>query len=127
MSLDLKLTGEDKIQAEIVQWAYKESKNNPDLWLLAHCPNGGWRGYAAGMRFKSLGVKAGIPDLMLLVAKGGFIGFWLEVKTATGKVADNQKEWHRRLQAAGHCVGVVRTAEEGINAIKWYLEQPKTK
>ncbi len=121
MPLDLKLRNEDAIQAEIVRWSYAETKNQPDLWLLHHCPNGGFRGMQAGMRFKALGVKAGVPDVVLPVPRGKYYGLWIEVKTATGKVSDSQKEWHERLTKIGHFVVVIRTAEEGIETIKQYL------
>lgn len=120
--IDLKLTGEDKIQAEIIQWSYKESKNTPELWMLYHVPNGGWRGYAQGMRFKALGVKSGYPDLALDVARREYHGLRMEVKTDKGVVSDNQKEWHRRLKAEGYFVVTVRTAEEGIEILKEYIK-----
>lgn len=127
MAFDLHLKGEDQIQAEIIQWSCKESKERPELWLLFHCPNGGWRGYAQGMRFKALGVKSGVPDLCLPCARGTFNGLYLEVKDGAkgskSKQSPAQLEWEKRLKAEGYCVGVVRSKEEGIKAIEWYLNQ----
>lgn len=122
MPLSLGLKGEDLIQSEIVRWLYKESKDIPELWLFHHIPNGGWRGMQAGMRFKSLGVRSGVPDISIPIKRGYYHGLWLEIKDGKkGVVSDNQKEWHARLTEAGHFVAVIRTAEEGIETIKWYL------
>lgn len=125
MSLSLNLRGEDAIQAEIIQWSYKESKNCAPLWLLHHIPNGGWRGYAQGMRFKALGVKSGVPDLCLPCARHGYNGLYIEVKDGAkgskSKQSPAQIEWEKQLKAENYFVRVVKTSEEGIETIKWYL------
>ena len=38
----------------------------PKPWLFFHCPNGGGRSKAEAGIFKTLGVRAGIPDLIIL-------------------------------------------------------------
>lgn len=126
--MNLGLAGEDKIQSEIVQWARKEELTQKELCLLFHIPNGGRRSRMDGMKFKALGVRPGCPDLALPVARGQYHGLWLEVKDGDkGVVSEVQKLWQKRLQEEGHCVGVVRSAEEGIKALTWYLDQPPTK
>lgn len=124
----LGLTGEDAIQVEIVQWARKEELRRKELSLLYHIPNGGARSRSQGMKFKALGVRPGVPDLYLPVARGGYFGLWLEVKDGDkGVVSDVQKLWHARLKEEGHCVGVIRTVKEGIDALTAYLNLKPTK
>lgn len=123
--MNLNLSGEDLIQAEIVQWARKEELTRKEFQLLFHVPNGGARSQQAGMKFKALGVRPGCPDLALPVARGGFHGLWLEVKDGEkGIVSDVQEMWQKRLREEGHCVGVIRSVDEGINALTCYLNLP---
>ena len=59
--------------------------------------------------FRSLGVRAGVPDL-LIVHKGRLIG--VELKTGSRKLTPVQEEMHRRLVLAGAVVTTVRSLEE---------------
>ena len=43
----------------------------PEAQLLFHVPNGGKRNAAEAAHLKRQGVKAGVPDLFLPVARGG--------------------------------------------------------
>ena len=54
-----------------------------------HCPNGGWRSAIEARVFKSLGVIAGIPDLILI--HGGQV-FGLELKAEGGRLSPTQIE-----------------------------------
>lgn len=126
--MNLGLKGEDAIQAEIIQWARKEELTRKELSLLFHPPNGGARNPVVGMKFKALGVRRGVPDLCLDVARGGFFGLRLEIKDGDkGRLSEDQKLWHAALQQQGYCVGVIRNAEEGKNALLAYLQLPKTR
>ena len=51
----------------------------------------------------------GIPDI-ICIKDGIYIG--LEVKTSTGKLNANQIETHKRIQAAGGLVFVVRSLDD---------------
>lgn len=81
--------------------------------LLIHIPNGGSRKNAfEGWRLKEQGVRAGVSDLLLPVARGGFFGLWIEFKAAppnNAVVSDGQREWLAEMEQqgyAGHiCLG----------------------
>lgn len=62
-----------------------------------HTPNGGKRGRVEAIRFKMIGVEAGIPDYLFLW--GGLYG--LEFKKPGGDRSDSQIALHPRLMAAG--------------------------
>ena len=55
----------------LFRWAAFQSGRFPELALLYHVPNGGSRKKAEAGRFRAEGVKAGVPDLCLPVARGG--------------------------------------------------------
>lgn len=115
------LTGEDGIQADIIRWARSNEREHPELGLLFHPANGGPRSPQQGMKFRLLGVKPGTPDLCFPVARNGFIGLWMELKDAKGRVSEEQTLWMDALKKQGHKCEVVKTAEAGIRLLKEYL------
>lgn len=107
----------------LFRWAAAERHRYPELALLFHIPNGGKRGKAEASIFKAEGVKAGIPDLCLPVARGGYHGLYIELKRQRGgKVSPEQKEIIRQLTGQGYMAEVCRGWEEAADLIADYLE-----
>jgi hypothetical protein len=74
----------------------------PELALLFHVPNGGARDVITGARLKQAGVKAGVPDLILPVARGAYHGLVIELKRAKGgQVEASQVWWLDQLREQG--------------------------
>ena len=68
--------------------------------------------------FKSMGMRPGVADLVL-VLPGGKVEFW-ELKTPEGKQSQVQKEFEEEVHLLGHNYFIIRTmedAEERINAL----------
>ncbi len=61
---------------------------------IFHVPNGGKRGKAEAGIFKSLGVLAGTPDLILL---HNGRAYFIEMKADKGKLSPAQTEWETWL------------------------------
>lgn len=91
-------------------------------WLAAHdilawaVPNGA---HVAGgemerirkvAAMKADGLMPGVPDLTV-ITKTGKVAF-LEVKTPTGSVSNNQKHLHRVLKDRGAKVAIVRSIDD---------------
>ncbi|MEX3984148.1 VRR-NUC domain-containing protein [Paraburkholderia sp. EG287A] len=82
--------------------------------LLIHIPNGGSRKNSfEGWRLKQQGVRAGVSDLFLPVARGGFFGLWIEFKAAPpndAEPSESQLEWLDLMREQGYqaelCLGV---------------------
>ena len=72
-------------------------------------------------KFKAMGVRAGFPDLILCVARHGYHGLFVELKTDKGRQTDNQKYYQCVLEEQGYRYVVVRSLEEFINVINDYL------
>ena len=81
----------------------------PDA-IWCHYPAGGKRSPIEARVFKSLGVKAGIPDL-LLFHNGRVYAVELKAPGSRG-LTDVQREMHRRLEVCGVPCCVVRTVDE---------------
>ena len=65
---------ESQEQQALFSWAEYAKGLHPELGLLYHIPNGGKRDKLEAARLKLEGVKAGVPDLCLPVARGGAQG-----------------------------------------------------
>jgi hypothetical protein len=68
--------------------------------------------YGGKQRFIHCAEK-GSPDLIILSPVMGFI----EVKTKTGRLSDDQKAWHEKAAKAGVRVAVVRSVKEALEVV----------
>lgn len=118
--------GEDTEQMNVISWANWNSNKYPELKLLFHVPNGGKRNAQEAARFKTMGVKAGVPDLCLPVPRGGYAGLYIEMKYGKNKTTDKQDEWIHDLSAQGYFVKVCWGAEQAIDILEVYMQQGKT-
>lgn len=117
---------EDTEQAHIFAWAAWASGKYPELDLMHHIPNGGKRSKSEAARFKAQGVKAGVPDIFLPCARGGYHGLYIELKrTKSGKLSAAQKEWIDALREQDYKVIVCYGFDEAREVIINYLEGSK--
>lgn len=101
-------------QVALFEWATAMTPTHPELDLLFHIPNSG--GLSTGhtsatfARVSSLlkqGLKPGVPDLFLPVARRGFHGLFVEMKRRRGaKVSPQQRDRADRLTAQGYLVRI---------------------
>lgn len=109
-------------QRALFQWAGLAEQQYPELKLLHHIPNGGKRDARTAANLKKEGVKAGVPDMCLPVARGQYHGLYIELKTQRGKVQKNQKEWLSALNKEGYATKVCYGWLEAKESIEKYLE-----
>ena len=94
----------------------------PELAMLAHVPNEGTASRARGKKLKAEGLKAGYPDYLLDVARQGFHGLRIELKTRDGgRTSADQKGWHVALREQGFRVEVCRGWEAAWAVLRDYL------
>lgn len=110
-------------QITLFRWAEMQSGKYPELKLLYHVPNGGSRHKAEAGRLRAEGVKAGVPDLCLPVARGGCHGLYIELKRQRGgRTSDLQTGWLEALMKQGYQVEVCKGWEAAAKTIIQYLE-----
>jgi VRR-NUC domain protein len=110
-------------QIALIQWANLQSGRYPELALLYHIPNGGSRHPAEAARLKQQGVRAGVPDLCLPVARGGYNGLYIELKAGRNKPTPLQKEWLSWLNQQGYRAVVCWGWQAAKDEIMAYLEE----
>ena len=122
MNIKYAMRSEDTEQIAVIQWSQYNVNRYPELKWLHHCPNGGSRNRSEAVKFKQMGVKAGVSDLHLPYPKGIYCGLYVEMKFGDNKQQDTQKEFLADMAAAGHFVATCYSAMEAIEVIKDYIE-----
>lgn len=107
----------------LFRWAEYSSGAMPELKLLYHIPNGGKRDIATAKKLKAEGVKAGVPDICLPVARGKYHGLYIELKVGKNKTTENQDMWLEALNKNGYYTDVCYGWEEASKVITNYLKE----
>ncbi len=113
-------------QISLMHWAVFMENKYPELELLYHVPNGGKRDRTTAAKLKAEGVKAGVPDLVLPVGRGGYLGLYIEMKVGKNKTTENQEYWLKKLTEQGYRTAVCYGWEEASAVLEDYLSQMPT-
>jgi hypothetical protein len=111
-------------QEKLFRWAGFMSAQYPELDLLHHIPNGGSRNKIEAANLKRQGVKSGVPDLCLPVARGKHHGLYIEMKAGKNTPTDNQRKWLSDLKGQGYATAVCYEWESAARFILSYLSFP---
>ena len=110
-------------QVALFNWAEKMACHMPELTLLHAIPNGGQRSPRTAGMLKAEGVKAGVPDICLPVARCGYHGLYIELKRRIGgRVSVEQRKWLVALEKEGYCCRVCHGWDEARTEIERYME-----
>jgi len=121
---------EHQEQAIVIQWAETQKFAFPEARLIFAVPNGGHRPQKIikgksvpieGRKLQAEGVRAGIPDLFLPVARNGYHGLFIEMKRRNGSVSPDQASWALALRNQNYHVEICKGADAAISAIQTYL------
>lgn len=116
---------EDDMQRALFKWITLATPRIPQLAVAFHPANGGYRTKIEAARLKGLGVRAGVPDVMIPAPHhlGCFAGLALELKAPKGRVTEEQQAWLDRLISYGWRAEVVRSFDEARAMIAGYFGQ----
>lgn len=112
---------ESSIQQQCVAWFRLQHRSLAKL--LFAVPNGGARRLREAQIMKAEGVTAGVSDLILLVARGGYNALCIEMKreSSSSRLSPAQKEWQQLAKAAGNKCVVCRSLDDFQREITTYL------
>ena len=111
---------EAKEMQYLFDWVTMQEKRYPELELLYHIPNER-KDQFERMRLGRQGVRRGVPDLCLPVAKRGFHGLYIELKAGKNKATKHQDEWLEALRRENYNAQVCIGWHSAADCIMWYL------
>lgn len=129
-----KVMSEDGHQVVLFHWCDLAKGKYPELAWLYAVPNGGLRSKAVAGKLKAGGVKAGVLDLHLDVARKGFHGLRIELKvpevraipgvtkrTPPGRISPEQQAWIDHHIEQGYNARVAYGWTEAMEILVGYL------
>ena len=117
---------EHEEQAAVCQWAALVREQYPELDLLFAIPNGARVAWTQAKKLRAEGLAAGVPDLMLPVAREGYHGLFIEMKRRRGgNLSPEQKLWGDALRKQGYLVIMAAGADRAITWLEKYLRSER--
>lgn len=116
-----------RLQYEVFRW-WRDSDFGVPHHLFFHVPNGtvlGGDKWTRGIRARMLkltGMENGVADCFLSVPRGTWHGFYIEFKSATGVLREEQKAFLKSVEAQGYLTAVIRSLEDAQKMITEYLK-----
>jgi hypothetical protein len=109
-------------QTTLFEWAAWNIAKYPELKCLYAIPNGGSRNRIEAVNLKKQGVRKGVSDIHLPVARRGYHGLWLELKRiAGGRIEPEQANWIELMRLHGHYAVIAYGFEDAKKYLEWYL------
>lgn len=116
------MTTPESVEAAMLMRAVRGAVDTwPELSLFHAIPNGGHRARRTAVQLKAEGVLAGVPDYALPVARGGYHGLYVELKSMRGYASKEQKAFIAAVRAHGYRAEVCRGWEQAWGVIRDYL------
>lgn len=110
-------TTEGQIQSSIMRFL---DAALPASYFAFHVPNGGKRDKIAAAILKREGVRAGVPDIIIL--RTGGTAAMLEVKKEGGKLSPHQRQFRDWCAENGFPFAVVRSVEDARETLaEWRI------
>lgn len=113
------LTKEDKLQNAVMTYLRLSQPKT----LTIHVPNEGKRTPFERYKFKYLGGKAGVPDVLCFENRGGFSGLAIELKVGYNKPTESQLECLKMLEHGNWSAHWCNSFEKAKEIIDHYFDQ----
>ena len=120
---------EHEAQVAVFKWAAMARGEFPDLSRMFAIPNGGARNPITAKNLKAEGVRAGVLDICLPVARFGadgqlqHHGLFIEMKIKPNTVSELQAAEIVALQSYGYKAVVCWSSHEAIAELQKYLSR----
>jgi hypothetical protein len=114
---------ENANQAALFCYFQQNIDKYPLAQLLFAIPNGGLRDKVVAAKLKTTGVKAGVPDMFLPVARGDFHGLFIELKKDQKQPKSAAQDmWLNDLHNEGYECVLCFGWQHAVETIIQYLE-----
>jgi len=115
---------EDSELIKFFDWVRINEKFDPRLVCIYHIANERRTSMHKGKIFKQKGVRSGVPDVCVPIPSGMYPGLYIEFKVRPNSLSDAQKAFIKALLKIGHLVVVAWSADEAIQIVREYLDEP---
>ena len=114
---------EAREQICVIKWSQQPHIRQkwPELALLHHIKNETTEGARQVAVDRAMGVRKGVPDLCLPVAKGQYHSLYIELKTESGRLSEDQRWWGECLTAQGNFWECCHGWESAVSVLERYL------
>jgi len=116
-------------QSLVIAWANRHAEQYPVLRWLYSSLNGIFIPAPIHIRAKIInhmkaeGMKKGVADLCLPMARHGFHGLYIEMKRNDGGVlSKEQKDFLAFLEQQGYYGAVCNGYNEAVDVLEWYIK-----
>jgi hypothetical protein len=109
-------------QVALIKTTNMHTGQRPELALLFAVPNGGKRDKRTAAKLKAEGVRAGVPDLCLPVARGVYHGLFIEMKVGRNKAEPEQLWWIEQLTRQGYYCQICYDWSKAMEILIDYLD-----
>jgi len=123
----LPVPSEDQECKDFIYWTEIMKTRYQDLDMIYHVANGGRRDDPEAAKFQAMGVKAGVLDYCLPVARGAYHGLYIEMKRIDGGegASDKQIAYIKRLIRQGYWVKVARGFAAARKIVEKYYKMER--
>lgn len=112
---------EEVLHRACFDWIFAHESRYPILKFTFHSPNGGRRGKSEAGRFKAMGVRKGVVDIINPFSTDHAPGLACELKAPNGKLTDDQKAFLEVARRDKYVTGVCYTIDEFLVCVHKYL------
>lgn len=127
LGANLPAATEEDLHRQCFDWVRSMEPIYPVLEFMMHVPNGGARSAGEGGKLKAMGVRKGVPDILLHKRIGDWTGLCVELKSMKGKISPEQNVWLDSFASEGYLVTVLRTVEDFVEFTLLFLNGSKEK
>lgn len=108
-------------QAHLIGRLMRLEEKYPELALIFAVPNGAYKSRAAAAKFQREGLKSGVPDIVLPVARWPFHGLFVEMKQLGQYAKPEQRKWQSKLIAQGFASVTCQGDDAAFAVVKRYI------
>jgi len=106
-------------QSALFQWAAMK----PELKTMFAIPNAAKRSFRLAAMMKAEGLKSGVPDILLPLARNGYHGLFIEMKRVKGSTTSkSQLAWLQALTSADYKAVICKGFDEARETIEDYIK-----
>ena len=119
----MKALSEHAEQVALMQWTADMATIWPEIQLLFAVCNGARTSIGTARKLVASGLKKGVPDLFLPVARAGYHGLFIEMKAMRrgAKLSPEQASWRNWLRDQGYAHEVCHGALAAAAVLTGYL------